>query len=81
MIELNEELRLAVQANRAGPIRLIDPTTNETFVLVRAAEYDRLKAGEYDTDGWTDEEMDLLAQEDADRLGWEGMEVYQDDRP
>jgi hypothetical protein len=32
----------------------------------------------YDESPWTDEEMDLLAAEDADCLGWEGMEVYQD---
>ena len=28
---------------------------------------------------WTDEEMDLLATADADSLGWEGMEAYQED--
>ena len=32
----------------------------------------------YDDSAWTDEEMDLLAAEDADTLGWEGMEAYQD---
>lgn len=33
---------------------------------------------EYDDSPWTDEEMDMLAAEDADYLGWEGMEAYQD---
>jgi hypothetical protein len=28
------------------------------------------------TSPWTDEEMDLLAAEDGDSLGWEGMDVY-----
>ncbi len=32
----------------------------------------------YDDSPWTDEEMDLLAIEDADALDWEGREVYQD---
>jgi hypothetical protein len=32
----------------------------------------------YDDTPWTDEEMDLLAAEQADSLGWEGMEMYQD---
>ena len=31
-----------------------------------------------DAGTWTDEEMDLLAQEDADRLGWEGTGAYQE---
>ena len=32
-----------------------------------------------DDSPWSDEEMDMLAAEDADRLGWDGMDVYQDD--
>jgi hypothetical protein len=31
-----------------------------------------------DSSPWTDEEMDLLAAEDGERLGWDGLEVYQD---
>jgi uncharacterized protein (DUF433 family) len=31
-----------------------------------------------DANSWTDDEMDLLAAEDVDRLGWEGMETYQE---
>jgi hypothetical protein len=34
---------------------------------------------EYDDAPWTNDEMDLLAAEDADFLGWEGMEAYQED--
>ena len=41
----------------------------------------KLSESSYDDGPWTDQEMDLLAQEDADLLGWEGMEAYQDDRP
>ena len=33
---------------------------------------------EYDDSPWTDDEMDRLAAEDADGLGWEEMEAYQD---
>jgi hypothetical protein len=35
----------------------------------------------YDDSPWTDEEMNLLAAEDANTLGWEGMEAYQDETP
>ena len=78
MIELNEELRQVVQANHGEPVRLVDPATQKAFVLLSAEEYDRLVEGMYDDSPWTDEEMDLLAAEQADSLGWEGMDVYQD---
>jgi len=81
MIELTEELRKALQIQTGEPLRLVDPTTKEAFVLLRAEEYDRLKEGEYDATPWTDEEMDLLAAENADSLGWDGMEAYQDLEP
>lgn len=48
------------------------------LVVLRADVYDRLRALVYDDSGWTDEEMALLAAEDANSLGWEGMEAYQD---
>jgi hypothetical protein len=81
MIELSKELRDAVKSHPQGPLRLVDPTTQEAFVLLRAEDYKRLTEGEYDDSPWTDEEMDRLAAEDADVLGWEGMEAYQDREP
>jgi hypothetical protein len=77
MIELTEELRQALQEQPGEPLCLIDPLTQEKFVVLRTADYER-KEEEYDSGPWTDEEMELLAAEDADSLGWEGMEVYQD---
>jgi hypothetical protein len=76
MIELTEEMRKAVREQTGTPIRLVDPTTQEVFVLLRAEDYFRLL--DYDASPWTDEEMDLLRAENADLLGWEGMEAYQD---
>jgi hypothetical protein len=81
MIELTQELQQALRAQPAEPLRLIDPQTQEAYVLLRADEYNQLKQAEYDDSPWTDEEMDHLAAEDADSLGWEGMEVYQDEEP
>jgi hypothetical protein len=49
------------------------------LVVLRADVFERLRGLVYDDSPWTDEEMDLLALEDADILGWEGMEPYQDD--
>ena len=81
MIELTEELRQAVHAHPGEPLRLIDPATSEAFIPLQADEYDRLTEGTYDDSPWSDEEMDLLAAEDVDCLGWEGMDVYQDQEP
>ncbi len=50
-------------------------------VLVRADLFDRLQNLRYDVSPWTDEEMDLLAAADADSLGWDGMEAYQESKP
>jgi hypothetical protein len=49
-----------------------------SLVVLRADVFDRLRALVYDGSAWTDEEMALLAAEDANSLGWEGMEAYQD---
>ena len=45
---------------------------------MRNEEYERLKEAEYDDSSWTDEEREQLAAEDADSLGWDGMEAYKD---
>jgi hypothetical protein len=75
MIELTEEQRQAVQSQQDEPPRFVNPLTQETYVLVRAELYERIKPLLYDDSPWTEEEMDLLAAEDADSLGWEGMEA------
>jgi hypothetical protein len=64
MIELTQE---QVQALGKGETRLphvVNPQTQEKFVLVPLAEYKRLKSDrEYDENPWTDEERDLLRWE------------------
>jgi hypothetical protein len=61
MIELTEEQRRAVQEPPDQPLPMMDPVTQQTFVLVRRDLYDRLT--EYADSPWTDEEMDALASE------------------
>lgn len=34
---------------------------------------------DYDDSPWTDEEMLALADEDADFLGWDGFDAYQEE--
>lgn len=78
MIQLSQDQRNAVASNPGRPLRLIDPATDQAFVLLPEADYERLRREAYDASPWTEEEMDILASEDADRLGWENMDVYQD---
>lgn len=81
IIELTAQQREALATMSESPPTVIDPQTRAAYVLVPQATYQRRKDLFYDDSPWSDEEMDLLAAEDADSLGWEGMDVYQDDEP
>jgi hypothetical protein len=64
-----------LEAARNGePVRFAE--AGSEFVVLRADVYERLRSSLYDASPWTDEEMDLLTAEDADALGWEGMDEY-----
>ena len=68
--------REQLEAIRGGhAVRLTEDGTE--LVVLRADVYERLEGSMYDDSPWTDEEMDLLAAEDADSLGWQGMDAYQ----
>ena len=55
----------------ATPPRVVNPQTNETFVLLRVDEYERLKEGEYDDSPWTREELQALAWERIKHEDWD----------
>jgi antitoxin (DNA-binding transcriptional repressor) of toxin-antitoxin stability system len=82
MLERSDAMQFTseqLEAVRSGQsVRLTEEGTD--IVVLRADVFERLRDLLYDDSSWSDEEMDLLAAEDADRLGWEGMESYQDDR-
>jgi PHD/YefM family antitoxin component YafN of YafNO toxin-antitoxin module len=78
-IELTEQQIRSLDVQRETPPEFVHPQTREEFVLLRKAEYERLKEADYDTEPWTEEEMAQLASEDADSLGWDGMDAYQDE--
>ena len=71
MIELTEQQMQALENPEATPPRVVNPRTNETFVLLRVDEYERLKEEEYDDSPWTREELEALAWEVAERTGWD----------
>ena len=70
MIELTEEQMGAMEASDASPPRVVNPRTNETFVLLRVEEYERLKEG-YDDSPWTREELQALAWEKVKHEPWD----------
>lgn len=74
MFELTDEQRRELSEPEPTAV---DPQTKEAYVLVPREIYERVKDKRYDDSPWTDEEMDLLAAEAADLLGWEGMDGYQ----
>ncbi len=60
MIELTEEQRQELESPE--PARARDPKTNETYVLVRADVYERMRAvidGYTRRAGWDDPELDV----------------------
>ena len=74
-MELTKEQLEAVRSGE--PVRLNEEGTE--LVVVRADLFERLQGSRYDDSPWSDEELDLLAAEDTEALGWEGMEAYQDE--
>ena len=71
MIELTEEQMGAMETSDAEPPRVVNPRTNETFVLLRVEEYERLTEEEYDDSPWTREELQALAWERIKHEDWD----------
>ncbi len=78
MIELTGQQLQALENTRENPLRLINPRTNEMFVLLPEDRYERLKDDAYDDTPWTKEELQALAWEAGKSLGWEEMHDYDD---
>jgi hypothetical protein len=77
MIELTEQQANALQHAEATPARVVNPRTNETFVLLRIEEYERLKQ-EYDDSPWTREELEALAWERLKNEDWDEYDDLQE---
>ncbi|MCR4414505.1 MAG: hypothetical protein NUV77_18960 [Thermoguttaceae bacterium] len=78
MIELTEQQIKALETPEVVPPRVVNPRTNETFVLLRVDEYERLKQDEYDDSPWTREELEALAWERFKREAREDWSEYDD---
>jgi hypothetical protein len=78
MLELTEQQIQALENANGDAPRVLNPRTKETFVLIRADEYERLTEDEIDYSPWTKEEMLTLAWETGKSIGWEDMDEYDD---
>lgn len=77
MTILTPELRQAIAQSGDEPIRLVDPETNTTYVVVRADIYEQYKAEADDIDIRA---MYPLIDEVFGREGWDdpAMDIYDD---
>lgn len=76
MIELTEEQVQALENPATSPPCVVNPRTQEKYVLLRIGEYQRLKDEEYDDSPWTKEELQAQAWEAGKSQGWEEMDEY-----
>ena len=77
-LELTAAQQQALDARGAEPLRLVDPRTQECYVLVPAGAYDRVKALLYDDSPPSDEEKRRQLAASGERAGWTDpeMDVY-----
>ncbi len=71
MIELTEEQVRELSKPHSTPAQLLNPHTNEAFVLLRIDEYKQLTTAQYDDTSWTRDELQAVAAETAERSGWD----------
>lgn len=75
VIELTGQQAEALDRAAAKPPCVVNPRTGETFVLLRADEYERLKEEQkeekYDDSPWTREELQSLAWNRIRREDWD----------
>jgi hypothetical protein len=80
MIELTETQSRELDAASSTDLRVLDPKTNQEYVLLRAEVYDRIKALVH-----ADEELPIstmypLIDEMAAKAGWDdpALDIYND---
>ena len=71
MIELTEDQVRALSEPHSNPPQLLNPRTKEAFVLLRVDEFKQLTADLYDDSPWSREELQAVARETAEKVGWD----------
>jgi PHD/YefM family antitoxin component YafN of YafNO toxin-antitoxin module len=80
MLEFTTSQIEEIESRTDEPLRIVNPQTNESFVLLRAEEYQRLKAEEEEIDDspWTEEERLATVWAAGESIGWNDMNEYDD---
>jgi len=73
-IELTEPFQQALDAQSGEPLRVVDPRTQQAYVLLREDVFERLKALFADDDLAAEDKLFLLA-ESGRRAGWDAPEM------
>jgi hypothetical protein len=73
-VPLTEPLQQALDERPGEPLRLVDPRTQVTYVLIRADLYERVQALVEEEDLTPEEKLFLLA-ESGRRAGWDAPEM------
>jgi hypothetical protein len=84
MTILTPEQRQAIERAGDEPIRVEDPETKRTYVLISEEAYRRMQQPvDYDDGDWTEEEREAQLREFGRRAGWDdpAMHVYDDPQP
>jgi hypothetical protein len=71
MIELTEHQVTALDTAQGDRPRVVNPRSTETFVVLRAGEFERLKESEYDDSPGTRDELQALAWTAGEQTAWE----------
>ena len=77
--QLTDEQQRALDASPEAPLRVVDPRTNQTYVLLPLAHYEWIKAL-FEADPLTPEEQRGRLREAGKRAGWDdpALGVYND---
>jgi hypothetical protein len=69
MTELSEQQRQAIGEQPGAPVRVVDTTTQASYVLLAQADYDRVRAL-VEEEEFNPDELAPLADELAAKEGW-----------
>jgi hypothetical protein len=79
MMTLTPELRKAVEAAADRPVVMVDPETNQEYVLLRADLYERLHLL-FEQGPLSRHDQETLLRQAGKRAGWDDpeMDIYND---
>lgn len=80
-LQLTDDQRQAIDARGGAPVYLVDATTNASYVLLRAEQFEKIKGllGE-DAEGFESRALYPHVEQSFGRAGWDdpAMDVYDD---